>query len=133
MYNTLENSSYTFVFEFVKFQATAEANNLAAKAVSKEFYIRAMEQVKTPHNHRLSFVIVCLFFIVKHCGGDRPYIHPNQLEILHQEVRKKSLERFRSARKMGGEEMSQSYEQDLEDEITELYSKQIFDRDGRQY
>lgn len=25
--------------------ATAEANNLAAKAVSKEFYIRAMEQV----------------------------------------------------------------------------------------
>ncbi len=27
-------------------QATAEANNLAAKAVSKEFYMRAMEQVK---------------------------------------------------------------------------------------
>jgi hypothetical protein len=29
----------------LSFQATAEANNLAAKAVSKEFYIRAMEQV----------------------------------------------------------------------------------------
>jgi hypothetical protein len=28
------------------FQATSEANNLAAKSVSKEFYIRAMEQVK---------------------------------------------------------------------------------------
>ncbi|CAF4300028.1 unnamed protein product, partial [Adineta steineri] len=50
-------------------EATAEANNLAAKAISKEFYIRAMEQ---------------------HCGGDRPYIHPNQLDTLQREVHRQS-------------------------------------------
>ncbi len=60
-------------------------------------------------------------FSVKHCGGDRPYIHPNQLDVLHQEVRRQSIEKFRFARKMGGEQMSQNYQQDLENEITELY------------
>ncbi|CAF1266231.1 unnamed protein product [Adineta steineri] len=82
-------------------EATAEANNLAAKSTAKEFYIRAIEQ---------------------HCGGDRPYIHPNQLDTLHQEVRRQSIEKFRCARKMGGEQMSQSYLQELENEIAELYS-----------
>ena len=81
-------------------KATAEANNLAAKAVSKEFYIRAMEQ---------------------HCGGDRPYIHPNQLDVLHQEVSRQSIEKFRCARKMGGEALSQNYQQDLDTEVQELY------------
>jgi atlastin len=61
------------------------------------------------------------FFFIKHCGGDRPYIHPNQLDVLHQEVRRQSIEKFRCARKMGGEQMSQNYQQDLENEITELY------------
>ncbi|CAF1236191.1 unnamed protein product [Rotaria sp. Silwood1] len=82
-------------------EATAEANNLAAKSTSKEFYIRAMEQ---------------------HCGGDRPYIHPNQLDVLHKEVRRQAIEKFRCARKMGGEEMSLTYQQDLENEILELYT-----------
>ncbi len=62
---------------------------------------------------------------VKHCGGDRPYIHPNQLEALHQEVRRQSIEKFRCARKMGGEEMSQNYQQELEIEILEFYGKKI--------
>jgi hypothetical protein len=62
-----------------------------------------------------------LFIFLKHCGGDRPYIHPNQLDVLHQEVRRQSIEKFRCARKMGGEQMSQIYQQDLENEITELY------------
>ncbi|UJR09608.1 hypothetical protein I4U23_013843 [Adineta vaga] len=82
-------------------EATAEANNLAAKSTSKEFYIRAMEQ---------------------HCGGDRPYIHPNQLDVLHQEVRRQSIEKFRCARKMGGEQMSQSFLLELENELAELYA-----------
>lgn len=34
--------------------ATAEANNLAAKAVCKEFYIRAMEQV-SGYLNRINF------------------------------------------------------------------------------
>jgi atlastin len=62
---------------------------------------------------------------LKHCGGDRPYIHPNQLEVLHQEVRRQSIEKFRCARKMGGEEMSQNYQQELEIEILELYGKKF--------
>jgi len=78
-----------------------------------------MEQV----NKKLILLIeyVWFFFFVKHCGGDRPYIHPNQLDVLHQEVRRQSIEKFRCARKMGGEQMSQNYQQDLENEITELY------------
>ncbi|CAF1261908.1 unnamed protein product [Rotaria magnacalcarata] len=82
-------------------EATAEANNLAAKSASKEFYIRAMEQ---------------------HCGGDRPYIHPNQLEALHKETDRQAVEKFRCVRKMGGEEVSMVYQKNLEDEIIELYS-----------
>ncbi|CAF3320364.1 unnamed protein product [Rotaria socialis] len=82
-------------------EATAEANNLAAKSASKEFYIRAMEQ---------------------HCGGDRPYIHPNQLEALHKEADRQAIEKFRCVRKMGGEEVSMTYQKNLEDEIIELYS-----------
>ncbi len=64
---------------------------------------------------------ILIYLFEKHCGGDRPYIHPNQLDVLHQEVRRQSIEKFRCARKMGGEEMSQNYQQDLDNEITELY------------
>jgi len=66
--------------------------------------------------------------LLKHCGGDRPYIHPNQLEVLHQEVRRQSIDKFRSARKMGGEQMSQNYQLELENEILEHYGfkKNIF-------
>ena len=33
------------------------------------------------------------------------------------------MEKFRSARKMGGEEMSKTYQQDLDDEVQELYGE----------
>jgi hypothetical protein len=46
---------------FWYFQATAEANNLAAKSVSKEFYIRAMEQVKNKIYFRIKFSYFFLF------------------------------------------------------------------------
>jgi hypothetical protein len=70
---------------------------------------------------RLS-MFVCLF---QHCGGDRPYIHPNQLDVLHQEVRRQALEKFTCARKMGGEQMSLTYQQDLDDELQENYGKSL--------
>jgi len=38
----------------IYFQATAEANNLAAKSSAKEFYIRAMEQVKPAEKKNIS-------------------------------------------------------------------------------
>jgi atlastin len=77
-----------------------------------------MEQVKIIFHHKPLFHI-----LLKHCGGDRPYIHPNQLDVLHQEVRRQTIEKFRCARKMGGEQMSQTYQQDLENELQELYRK----------
>jgi len=48
-------------------------------------------------------------------------IHPNQLDLLNQEVRRQSIEKFRMARKMGGEQLSRTYQQGLEAEIHELY------------
>jgi len=83
-------------------EATADANNLAAKAAANELYIQAMEQ---------------------HCGGDRPYIHPNQLEVLHREIYRKAIDKFCRTRKIGGEELSQRYQQDLEKEIVETFEK----------
>lgn len=42
---------------------------------------------------------------------------------MHQKVRRESIEKFRCARKMGGELLSQSYQQELENEVNELYGK----------
>ncbi|CAF4026335.1 unnamed protein product, partial [Didymodactylos carnosus] len=36
-----------------------------------------------------------------YCGGDRPKIHPNPLEALHNAVRRQSLVEFRRAVQMG--------------------------------
>jgi hypothetical protein len=46
---------------------------LAAEAIAKEFYINAMEQ---------------------HCGGDRPYMHPQHLQVANSQIRDESLKRF---------------------------------------
>ena len=80
-----------------------------------------MEQVNRNRTRETSEIIFVDF--LQHCGGDRPYIHPNQLDVLHQEVRRQSFDKFRCARKMGGEQMSQNYQQELENEIFELYGK----------
>ena len=45
------------------------------------------------------------------------------MEALHHAVRRESIEKFRCARKMGGEQLSQNYQQELENEILELYGK----------
>ena len=68
--------------------ATAEANNLAAKAIAKEFYIHAMEQ---------------------HCGGDRPYLHPHHLNAANSQIKDESVKKFHSVPKMGGESLSTKY------------------------
>lgn len=49
-------------------EATAEANNLAAVAVARDFYTREMEKL---------------------CGGDQPYVSPRELQTHH--VRFKDL------------------------------------------
>lgn len=77
-------------------QATAEANNLSAVAAAKETYHQLMEAV---------------------CGGPKPYLSADQLELEHMRCREKALEQFQLKRKMGGDEFSESYRSKLESVI----------------
>ncbi|KAM5129030.1 atlastin-1 [Mantella aurantiaca] len=91
-------------------QATAEANNLAAVATAKDLYNKKMEEV---------------------CGGDRPFLAPTDLQHKHQELKDDSVKLFRSVKKMGGEEFSRRYLQQLENEIDELYVQYIKHNDSK--
>lgn len=81
-------------------QATAEANNLAAAASAKDIYYNNMEEV---------------------CGGEKPYLSPDILEEKHQEFKQLALDHFKKTKKMGGKDFSFRYQQELEEEIKELY------------
>ncbi|PVD26453.1 hypothetical protein C0Q70_14130 [Pomacea canaliculata] len=81
-------------------QATAEANNLAAVANSKNLYTKNMEEI---------------------CGGEKPYIHPELLEHEHLKCMEQAINLFHSTRKMGGPEFSRHYEEQLQAEIATLY------------
>uniref|UniRef100_A0A3P8USQ3 Atlastin GTPase 2 n=1 Tax=Cynoglossus semilaevis TaxID=244447 RepID=A0A3P8USQ3_CYNSE len=83
-------------------QATAEANNLTAVAGAKNMYSNSMEQI---------------------CGGNKPYMAPADLERCHEEFREHSVRYFRSVKKMGGEEFCQRYQNQLEAELDESYSR----------
>lgn len=48
------------------------------------------------------------------CGGPKPYLSSDQLELEHIRCREKALEQFRIKRKMGGDEFSESYRSQLE-------------------
>lgn len=75
------------------FQATAEANNLAAVADAKEVYISMMEEV---------------------CGGAKPYLKTEAIETEHRRVKDKAIHQFNSKKKMGGDEFSLIYKEQLE-------------------
>ncbi|KAL8564557.1 hypothetical protein ACOMHN_003315 [Nucella lapillus] len=81
-------------------QATAEANNLSAVASAKNLYSKDMEEV---------------------CGGEKPYFHPDSLDREHQRCLQLCLDLFHSTRKMGGPEFSQSFEDQLREEIATMY------------
>ena len=91
-------------------RATAEANNLAAKALAKEFYINAMEQ---------------------HCGGDRPYMHPQHLQTANRQIEDEALSRFNAVPKMGGEAMSAQYLDELRAEMHLLYDNFMKHNDSK--
>ncbi|XP_039219203.1 atlastin-3 [Crotalus tigris] len=80
--------------------ATAEANNLAAVASAKDLYYSSMEKI---------------------CGGDKPYIAPEVLESKHRELSTRAVEHFRRIKKMGGREFSQRYEDELTQELSDLF------------
>ncbi|XP_048375666.1 atlastin-2 isoform X3 [Sphaerodactylus townsendi] len=91
-------------------QATAEANNLAAVAGAKDTYNKAMEQV---------------------CGGDKPYIAPADLEQKHREHKQVAVKQFRSVKKMGGEEFCRRYQDQLEEELDDIYANFVKHNDGK--
>uniref|UniRef100_A0A4W3IKN2 Atlastin-1 n=1 Tax=Callorhinchus milii TaxID=7868 RepID=A0A4W3IKN2_CALMI len=91
-------------------QATAEANNLAAVAAAKDLYSKQMEGV---------------------CGGDRPFLAPNDLQNKHLGLREQAIKLFCGVKKMGGEEFSRRYLQQLESEIDELYINYIKHNDSK--
>ncbi|XP_064489554.1 atlastin-2-like [Ornithodoros turicata] len=91
-------------------EATAEANNLAAVATAKDKYTSAMEQV---------------------CGGEQPYMSPRQLEAHHLRLKDSSREQFLSTRKMGGEEFSQRYLDQLMEEIDGAFENYAKHNEGK--
>ncbi|XP_048830117.1 atlastin-1 isoform X3 [Brienomyrus brachyistius] len=91
-------------------QATAEANNLAAVAAAKDLYNRKMEGI---------------------CGGDRPFLAPNELQARHGEIREEALQLFKGVKKMGGEEFSRRYLQQLEAEVDEVFIQYIKHNDSK--
>lgn len=80
--------------------ATAEANNLNAVAAAKDIYTQHMDDV---------------------CGGKCPYQKPQFLEVEHVRAREKAVYHFVSKRKMGGEEFSEIYKQQLIDFVEETF------------
>ncbi|XP_056590677.1 atlastin-2 isoform X1 [Triplophysa dalaica] len=91
-------------------QATAEANNLAAVAGAKDTYSRSMEQV---------------------CGGDKPYIAPADLERSHSDLKQSSVRQFRAVKKMGGEDFCRRYQEQLEQEIDQVYASFVKHNGGK--
>uniref|UniRef100_A0A3P8VC35 Atlastin GTPase 1 n=1 Tax=Cynoglossus semilaevis TaxID=244447 RepID=A0A3P8VC35_CYNSE len=91
-------------------QATAEANNLAAVAAAKDLYNKKMEEV---------------------CGGDRPFLAPSELQARHGVIREEALQVFKGVKKMGGEEFSRRYLQQLEGEIDEVFVQYIKHNDSK--
>ena len=80
--------------------ATAEANNLAAVSSAKSRYSKDMEKV---------------------CGGEKPYLHPEQLDKEHIRCLTVAIDLFDATRKMGGVEFSITYKEQLEKDIAETY------------
>ena len=66
------------------------------------------------------FTVFCLYSC-QVCGGDKPYLSPDILEEKHCEFKQLALDHFKKTKKMGGKEFSLRYQQELEEEIKELY------------
>lgn len=69
-------------------------------AAAKEMYMQMMEDV---------------------CGGTKPYMHANYLEIEHNRAKDKAIESFRTKRKMGGDEFSEKYREQLDIDLDEVF------------
>lgn len=57
------------------------------------------------------------------CGGSKSYQKPSYLEIEHIRARDKAIYQFTVKRKMGGDEFSETYKQQLIDFIEESFNQ----------
>ena len=70
----------------------------------------------------VAFHISLMFSVLRQfCGADKPSVKPEELEVKHKELTRVCIEQFRSTRKMGGDKLSQPYEDKLQQQILESY------------
>ena len=67
------------------------------------------------------FTIIKEVLLFQLCGGDKAYINPTELEREHLRCLERSIQLFKSARKMGGPEFSQGYEDQMKSELLEQF------------
>jgi len=82
-------------------EVTIEANNLVSLASAKELYMASMESL---------------------CGGERPYLNEQVLELEHSRIQEAALTEFDSRKKLGGDEFSVKYRDQLMEEMEEAFS-----------
>lgn len=83
-------------------EVTIEVNNLVSLASAKELYMASMESV---------------------CGGDRPYLNEQVLEMEHSRILESALKEFNLRKKMGGEEFAGKYRDQLLHELQDSYQQ----------
>ncbi|CAO2584540.1 Atl3 [Lemmus lemmus] len=79
-------------------------------------YIKIYQGEDLPHPKSMLQVTNSLV-----CGGEKPYLSPDILEEKHQEFKQLALDHFKKTKKMGGKDFSFRYQQELEEEMKELY------------
>lgn len=84
------------------YDATAEASNLAALANSKSHYLKSMKDV---------------------CGAHKPFVNPKILEQKHSQLLKESLKMFESTKKLGEDDYSKSFSDNLRAELMASFSE----------
>ncbi|KAK5886798.1 hypothetical protein CesoFtcFv8_017799 [Champsocephalus esox] len=67
----------------------------------------------------------------KCAGGDRPFLAPSELQARHGAIREEALQVFKGVKKMGGEEFSRRYLQQLEAEVDEVFVQYIKHNDSK--
>merc|ERR1719397_1940163 len=82
-------------------EVTIEANNLVSLASAKELYMASMESL---------------------CGGERPYLNEQVLELEQSRIQEAALTEFDSRKKLGGDEFSVKYRDQLVEEMEEAFS-----------
>ncbi|KAF2976078.1 hypothetical protein EK904_005964, partial [Melospiza melodia maxima] len=98
-------------------------NHITCRGLVEYFkaYIKIYQGEELPHPKSMLQV----------CGGDKPFLAPSDLQARHSELREEAVRLFRGVKKMGGEEFSRRYLQQLEAEIDELYIQYIKHNDSK--